>query len=213
MAQAQNTSQDAVSGLQPLSYLNQNQPAVVLFVRLNRAPKTTDRRFKFGTIWLDTASNAVYALVNVKNNEAFWSLLGQGSGDLESLTGNTGGAVFPSSGNIELLGGGRINVEGLPGLSTLAISVSDITEFLTGNSGGAVGPDPSENINIVGTGVIDVVGNPGTNTLTISSTASGGTFPMTPFVVGPVGKGEFQTIQAGLDAANAAGGGIVGVQP
>ncbi len=212
MAQAQNTSQDAVSGLQPLSYLNQNQPAVVLFVRLARAPKTTDRRFKFGTIWLDTASNAVYALVNVKNNEAFWSLLGQGSGDLESLTGNSGSAVFPTNANINIVGLGRINVEGIPPLSDLVVSVSGVTEFLTGNTGGAVGPDPTENINVVGTGIISVDGNPGTNTLTISSTGSV-EFPMTPFVVGPVGKGEFQTIQAGLDAANAAGGGIVGIQP
>lgn len=45
--------------------------------------------------------------------------------------------------------------------------------------------------------------------------ASGGTstYPITPYVVGPVGLAGYQTIQSALDAANAAGGGIVYVQP
>lgn len=40
-----------------------------------------------------------------------------------------------------------------------------------------------------------------------------GNFPITPFVVGPVGQAGYQTIQSGLDAANAAGGGSVYVLP
>lgn len=38
-------------------------------------------------------------------------------------------------------------------------------------------------------------------------------FPVTPFVVGPIGQAGYQTIQSGVNAANAAGGGIVVVQP
>jgi len=38
-------------------------------------------------------------------------------------------------------------------------------------------------------------------------------FPITPFVVGPIGDAGYQTIQAALNAANGAGGGIVYVQP
>lgn len=41
----------------------------------------------------------------------------------------------------------------------------------------------------------------------------GSRFPTTPFVVGPAGEAGYQTIQSALDAANAAGGGIVVVQP
>ncbi len=79
---------------------------------------------------------------------------------------------------------------------------------LTGNSGTAI---PSGgNIDIVGTGIINVAG--AGDTLTISHTSGAG-FPITPYVVGLVGEAEFQTIQAGLDAATAAGGGIVYVQP
>ena len=84
-------------------------------------------------------------------------------------------------------------------------------ETLTGNTGGAISSNAAGNINIVGTGPISVTGNPGTNTLTIDSSASG--FPITPYVVGQTGESGYSTIQDGLDAANAAGGGMVYVQP
>jgi len=48
---------------------------------------------------------------------------------------------------------------------------------------------------------------------TTSSSPGSNEFPITPYVVGAVGEAVYQTIQDGLDAANAAGGGIVGVQP
>ena len=38
-------------------------------------------------------------------------------------------------------------------------------------------------------------------------------FPITPFVVGPIGQAGYQTIQSALDAANAAGKGAVWVMP
>lgn len=80
----------------------------------------------------------------------------------------------------------------------------------TGNSGGPV-PPTANNLNVVGTGTTTVVGNPGTSTLTITPTAGG--YPITPYVVGPLGIAGYQTIQAGLNAANAAGGGSVYVMP
>jgi len=40
-----------------------------------------------------------------------------------------------------------------------------------------------------------------------------GLFPITKYVVGPVGEAGYQTIQSALDAANAAGGGAVWVKP
>jgi hypothetical protein len=39
-----------------------------------------------------------------------------------------------------------------------------------------------------------------------------GLFPITPFVVGPIGQAGYQTIQSAMDAANAVGGGTVYVQ-
>lgn len=54
---------------------------------------------------------------------------------------------------------------------------------------------------------------PGPGTLNIEDALGDNRFPITPYVVGPVGVAGYQTIQDGLDAANADGGGIVYVQP
>lgn len=112
MAQAQNTPSGAVSGLDPISYVNQNAPATVLFVRAARAPTTSDRRYKYSTLWLDTSSDQVYGLVKVVANSATWSLLGPGASDVDTLTGDSGGAISPSGGNITLSGGTNITTVG-----------------------------------------------------------------------------------------------------
>jgi hypothetical protein len=82
-------------------------------------------------------------------------------------------------------------------------------DTLTGNSGGAIGPDGAGNINILGSNTTQVTGSG--HTLTVTSSASG--YPITPFVVGPSGKGGYQTIQSAINAANSAGGGTVWIQP
>ncbi len=79
---------------------------------------------------------------------------------------------------------------------------------LTGDSGGAIAP-VAGNINILGTGTTTVVGSG--NTLTVTPTASG--YPITPFVVGAVGKAGYQTIASAITAAASAGGGLVFIQP
>lgn len=43
---------------------------------------------------------------------------------VETLTGNSGGAVGPTGNNINIIGSGAINVVGNPGTSTLTISTS-----------------------------------------------------------------------------------------
>lgn len=45
-----------------------------------------------------------------------------------------------------------------------------------------------------------------------SNPVGSGRFPITPFVVGPSGQAGYQTIQSALNAANAAGGGMVFIQ-
>lgn len=63
---------------------------------------------------------------------------GGGAGTLSTLTGNTGGAVSPTAGNINVVGTGSISVTGNPGTSTLTISASasGVTS-ITGNTGSA----------------------------------------------------------------------------
>lgn len=84
-------------------------------------------------------------------------------------------------------------------------------ETITGDSGGQVPPDAANNLNLLGLYTNTVVGTPGTNTLTITPTERG--YPISPYVVGPIGFGGYQTVQSALDAANAAGGGAVYVMP
>jgi len=65
---------------------------------------------------------------------------GGGSGTLSTLTGNSGGAVSPTGGNINVVGSGNITVTGNPGTSTLTIADSGGGGFtwheITGTSSG-----------------------------------------------------------------------------
>lgn len=82
--------------------------------------------------------------------------------DVETLTGDSGGAVGPTGGNIDVLGGTGIVTTGNPGTSTLTIAtVADGFETVTVQTVGAVtgdlftftvGEDESINIfaNVVG---------------------------------------------------------------
>ncbi len=47
---------------------------------------------------------------------------GGGAGSILTLTGNSGGAVSPTAGNINVLGGTGINIVGNPGTSTLTVN-------------------------------------------------------------------------------------------
>lgn len=60
---------------------------------------------------------------------------------IDTLTGNTGGPVGPTAGNINIVGTGVISVAGNPATSTLTISSSAISGItITGDTGGALGP-------------------------------------------------------------------------
>lgn len=50
---------------------------------------------------------------------------GGGGSPIETLTGNTGGAVSPTANNINVVGAGAIVVTGNPGTSTLTITVTN----------------------------------------------------------------------------------------
>jgi len=130
----------------------------------NRAPKSTDTNYEIGQQWVYTTTGQVYSLGSVVAGASSWTVLGPGSSDVDTITGDTGGPLSPSGGNISILGGSGITVAGAG------------------------------------------------STLTINRDAESG-FPITPYVVGPVGVAGFQTIQSAIDAANTDGGGVVFIQP
>ena len=133
-------------------------------IQSNRAPTTADTGYEIGQLWADTNNTTMYGLSTVSAGSATWNLLGAGDSDVDTLTGDTGGAVSPAAGNINIVGGDGLTVAGAG------------------------------------------------STLTINRDAAGG-YPITPYVVGSSGEAGYTTIQAAITAANAAGGGVVYIQP
>ena len=164
-----------LNGLFPLSYMGVIPVSPNNFVTNSRPPTANDsQNFYLGDVWLDDTTNTpptaddIYMLVSLVGNTATW--ISFGSGDLETLTSNTGGVVSPTANNINVVGDGTtITGVGNPGTSTITFSTvgTGVINTLTGDSGGAVSP-LAGNINVVGAGSISVVGNPGTHTLTIT---------------------------------------------
>ncbi len=55
-------------------------------------------------------------------------------GAVVTLTGNSGGAVSPTLGNINVVGSGSVNIVGNPGTSTLTVSVTDMLSYTSVNT-------------------------------------------------------------------------------
>lgn len=92
-----------------------------------------------------------------------------GTGVVNTLTGNSGGAVSPTAGNINVVGSGPITVTGNPGTSTLTISTSGsgTVESLTTDDGHVVTPTAGTII-LHGGNNITTTGTVGPNTATVS---------------------------------------------
>lgn len=91
------------------------------------------------------------------------------TGSVSTLTGNSGGAVGPTLGNINIVGSGGVSVAGNPGTSTLTITAAgSVATTYNEDSGSAT---PAANIlNIVGgTGIVTSGSG---NTVTISTTGT-----------------------------------------
>lgn len=87
-----------------------------------RAPTANDRRYKIGSMWVDKSNNASYQLTSVVAASANWELLGSATGAIATLTGDTGGAISPVAGNVDLVGSSSVDVAGSTG--QLAFSVN-----------------------------------------------------------------------------------------
>ena len=167
-----------LTGLQPLPF-NDVPAQLYLEVKDPTSANYSTRPYKnftIGTFWLNTVNQNLWYLADILNSpkkEGNWVLLSGGISNTETLTGNSGGAVPPTVGNINVLGDATtINIVGNPGTSTLTVSAvgTGLVQSLTGNSGGAVFPTAG-NTNVVGDGTtINIVGNPATHTMTASVT-------------------------------------------
>lgn len=77
-----------------------------------RAPLTTDVGYEVGQQWIDQPSDQAYILTSVAGGSATWALSSPGSSDVDTLTGDSGGAISPSGGTITLAGGTNITTAG-----------------------------------------------------------------------------------------------------
>jgi hypothetical protein len=93
------------NGREPQSYEGLNIIVPIggwQLIKSTRAPTTSDRKYPIGSIWINTTSSVSYQLVT---NPGVWTILGSATGgDIQTLTGGSGGAILPSGGNITLAG-------------------------------------------------------------------------------------------------------------
>ena len=179
-----------LDGRNPLAYMGvkPSQPPQLL-VR-NSSPTANDvYNIVIGTLWVVqekinpvAQDPEIYMLVNQEQNQATWVQIypGSGTGAVESLTGNSGGAVLPTAAdpaNINILGTGTITVVGNPGTNTLTVTPSGsiASSFITNPVTGTATPS-SGVLTFAGSGatVVSAAGS----IVTITSTDTGTTsFP------------------------------------
>jgi hypothetical protein len=118
---------------------------------------------------------------------------------VQTLTGNTGGPVGPSAGNINIIGAGNIDVAGDPGTNTLTISELLVSALQFDEDSGSAIPDGSGIINVVGAGGITTSG--AGNTITIDGSGMGAGIETINGDTGSV-TGATVSIEAGVATLN-----------
>lgn len=156
-----------MSGLMPPGPLSYEGQIATPFINRSGPPTTSNINFDVPTLWVDTVGKDAYLLVSKANGVATWSPIGGEPGQVETLTGNSGGAVSPDGNNtINILGqSGQVVVTGNPGTNTLTISLAGAgtaVDTFTTNLSGPVTP--------TGAGVVLV--NASTSTFTDGSVAN-----------------------------------------
>jgi hypothetical protein len=157
-----------LTGLNPLAYLGVNPSganAPAQAITDDRDPTVNDYDgFDIQCQWLNKVTYETWILVNKANFIATWVQLSSSAGDVETLTGNIGGAVSPTGSNINVVGSGVYVFDGNPGTSTLTLTDNgEVATNYVADSGIA---QPSANsINIIGG--LNITTSAATDTVTI----------------------------------------------
>lgn len=93
-------------------------------IKATRAPTSTDVKFPLGQVWVRTDTAQVYILAQLASGAASWTLASPGASDVDTLTGDSGGAISPSGGNITLAGGTNITSVGLTNTVTFNLNAA-----------------------------------------------------------------------------------------
>jgi len=126
--------------------------------------------------------------------------------DIETITGNSGGAVGPTLGNINITGSQGINIVGNPGTHTLDVSLSEPKISGVATTIGAVTADPITFVLATGPGIFtfdaQISGFDSANNLGVGYTLVGAvrTDGITAFLLPGQSLDQFE--ETGLSAAN-----------
>jgi hypothetical protein len=115
-----------LTGNSSLAYVGVQPASPTNFTAQPKDPTTYDwQNFYLGDEWLNSTTNTVWKLVSLSGNLATWVKQAGTNVGLQTLTGNSGGAVSPTLGNINVVGDGTsINIVGTPGTSTLTATAT-----------------------------------------------------------------------------------------
>lgn len=142
-----------------------------------RNPTSTDTAYTLYQTWQNTATGIMWQLVSFTSTTgtvlANWVQFATSATDILTLTGNSGGAVGPSAGNVNVVGDGTtITITGNPATNTLTASLigghAAIEEFIPDTGTSPVVPTAGGIVTMSGSGSIQTVG--GTNQLTTQLT-------------------------------------------
>ncbi len=87
-------------GQSPDGYLGVNPVDRPKNVVTARAPTTLDRRYRIGTVWVNTAGDTAFFLTSVSAGSATWALASPGASDVDTIN-----SLSPAAGNITIDGG------------------------------------------------------------------------------------------------------------
>jgi len=164
-----------------------------------RAPLGTDIQYPIGQMWMDTLGNDAYILTDVTAAVATWAVVAVSSGTMNTLTGNSGGAVVPSAGNVNVLGTGVLAFSGAGATLTGSITPGTVLiSTITGGTGGARSP-AAGNFNILGT-ASQITSTGAGSTITLSTPAA---------FIAPGSIAATTTLTATLGAITATNGNLV----
>lgn len=119
-----------------------------------RAPTSSDIRYPLGQLWVRKDTAQAYILCQLASGAASWALSSPGASDVDTLTGDSGGAISPAAGNITLAGGTNITSAGAGSTITFnldaAISLAtSVTSPIYTTSAAAMNINSAANQNIV----------------------------------------------------------------
>ena len=178
MAQKLRPQAETLSGSPQPNFVNYAPKSIIA----KRAPTSGDTGYDLGQQWVDKINGNVYVLSSVAAGAADWELLGGSSSSLSTLTADSGGALSPSGGNINILGtANQITTTGSGSTITLsipnaAIAPGSMVVTTTLSSAGATTlATTGASVNTFGnaTGATSVTITSGTGGIALASTGTG----------------------------------------